>query len=265
MSSISIIVYFLFIIILLVMVGMAVLFNTFNKRKNQLIKQQLKAQLASQKKLHRSELRILQNQLNPHFVHNSLNAIQYFVQRNEVETSENYLSQFSKLMRLFFEYSRRKKVTLQEEKEFLENYLSMEQLRFEEKLSYTFYIDEQLDLENVSIPAMLLQPIVENAINHGIFQSPHDGLLEISFKRAPNKQYLEIQIADNGIGIDKSQELQSQKNQTTTSHSGQVLKERLEILNDDTQWDISYTITDRSATENTTGTRIILAFKNALL
>lgn len=267
MSDINTILFVSSVFLLFIVAGVIFLFNTFNARKNQLLKEQLEQKLIAQKKLHRSELKVLQNQLNPHFVHNSLNAIQYFVQRNEVEISESYLSQFSKLMRLFFDYSRRKSVTLQEEKDFLDNYLSMEQLRFEDKLSYFFQIDPKLDLEEINIPAMLLQPMVENAINHGIFNSPLNGIVEIHFTQVPNKQDLEIQIIDNGVGINRSREINEQNVDRTGSpraHSGHVLEERLEVLNDMDPWNISYSMIDRS-TENALGTRIILLFKNAIL
>lgn len=265
MSDIANILFASSVFMLFIMAGVIFLFNTFNARKNQLLKEQLEQKLRAQKKLHRSELKVLQNQLNPHFVHNSLNAIQYFVQRNEVEVSEKYLSQFSKLMRQFFDYSRRKKVTLLEEKDFLENYLSMEQLRFEEKLCFKIVADEALDLESIEIPAMLLQPMVENAINHGIFHSKHDGILDICFKEVPETMDLEIQIVDNGVGINTSRARKVQAHDTHTSHSGQVLEERLEVLNDTEEWDITYTITDRSTHEKSSGTRIVLLFENAIL
>lgn len=111
----------LFILVLVVVLGMVFLFITFNNRKNQLLQQQLEDQLAAQKKQYESELNALRSQLNPHFVHNSLNAIQYYIQRNEVEISEDYLTKFSKLMRLFFDYSRTKTITLKEEIAFIKN------------------------------------------------------------------------------------------------------------------------------------------------
>ncbi|MEP3969681.1 MAG: histidine kinase, partial [Nonlabens sp.] len=92
-----------FIFVLVITIGIISLFITFNNRKNQLLNEKLEEQLAAQKRQHTSELNALRSQLNPHFVHNSLNAIQYYIQRNEVEISEDYLTKFSKLMRLFFD------------------------------------------------------------------------------------------------------------------------------------------------------------------
>lgn len=248
------------LLIVIVCLGIIALFITFNNRKNQLIKQKFEDELASQKRQHESALKLLQSQLNPHFVHNSLNAIQYFIQRNEVEISESYLAKFSKLMRLFFEYSRRKTVTLKEEKEFLKYYLSMEKLRFEERLNFKFIVDKQLSLEDCILPAMLLQPMLENTVNHGIFHKPEPGKLEIFFNHIPFKKGFEIIIQDDGIGINKSRELYQENSETTGAHSGQVLKERLDILNESGLWNINYSITDRSALENETGTIIKLTF-----
>ena len=108
-------------------------------------KEESKAQL--DKKIAGLELQALRSQMNPHFVHNSLNAIQYFIQRNEVELSEKYLVKFSKLVRLFFDYSRRKTVSIAEELALLENYLQIEKLRFEEKISFIIKVDERIDAE----------------------------------------------------------------------------------------------------------------------
>ncbi|WP_373942203.1 histidine kinase [Polaribacter sejongensis] len=127
------------------------------------------ATIQNQKRQHDLELKALRSQMNPHFVHNSLNAIQYYIQQNDVETSENYLAKFSKLMRQFFDYSRRKSVSLSEEISLLENYLQIEKLRFEEKIEYEIKVDPELDIEEEQIPSMLIQPLVENAINHGLF------------------------------------------------------------------------------------------------
>src|SRR5690606_12049967 len=121
-------------------------------------KEETKAQ--QEKRVAGLELQALRSQMNPHFVHNSLNAIQYFIQRNEVELSENYLSKFSQLIRLFFEYSRKQNITIEEELVLLKNYLEIEQLRFEEKLHYKIEVDESIDQEEQLIPSMLLQPIV---------------------------------------------------------------------------------------------------------
>ncbi|OUS18097.1 histidine kinase transcriptional regulator protein [Nonlabens dokdonensis] len=252
----------IFIFMLVITIGIISLFLTFNKRKNQLLQEKLEERLAAQKRQHKSELNALRSQLNPHFVHNSLNAIQYYIQRNEVEISEHYLTKFSKLMRLFFDYSRKKQITLEEEISFLNKYLEIEKMRFEEKLNYKITIDPELDTDNTVIPTMLLQPMVENSVNHGIFHKPEPGFIEISFEKDSTKNGYNLHIIDDGIGLKKSKELHAQHKTTTKAHSSEVIKERISILNDSKEWHISYDIVDRSQKSSTTGTAICMTFKN---
>ncbi len=255
--------YFLgaFVFMTVITIGIISLFITFNKRKNQLLQEKLEDQLEAQKRQHNSELNALRSQLNPHFVHNSLNAIQYYIQRNEVEISEDYLTKFSKLMRLFFDYSRKKQITLEEEISFLKKYLQIEKLRFEEKLNYKITVDHKLDTDVHLIPTMLLQPMIENAVNHGIFHKPEPGLIEISFQLDPASKGFLLSIIDDGIGLKKSKELHNKNKASTKAHSSEVIKERISILNDSKEWDITYQIIDRSQDSKITGTAIFMTFK----
>lgn len=215
--------------------------------------------LSSQKDY--SESMALRSQMNPHFVHNSLNAIQYFIQRNEVELSENYLSKFSKLIRLFFEYSRHKNILIKEELELLVNYLDIEKLRFEEKLNYTISVCDKIDIEDQLIPSMLLQPIVENAVNHGLFHKKESGLVKISFKQLDNS-FFQVIIIDDGIGINKAKAIFKVSSKNYQSNSSVVLQERLDLLNHSKEWYVDYDIKDRSEIENNqTGTIVTLTFK----
>ena len=136
------------------------------------MKKQYEDEIAFQKKIHRIELDALRSQLNPHFIHNSLNAIQYYIQRNEVEISENYLTKFSKLMRMFFEYSKKASITIRDEVTLLKTYLEIEKLRFEDKIEYTIEVDDELNQDSREVPTMLIQPIVENAINGNYIDYP---------------------------------------------------------------------------------------------
>lgn len=262
MDNLAITYLFLFILILVIVIGMVFLFITFNNRKNQLLQQQLEDQLAAQKKQYESELNALRSQLNPHFVHNSLNAIQYYIQRNEVEISEDYLTKFSKLMRLFFDYSRTKTITLKEEIAFIKKYLDIEKLRFEDKISYHINIDKTLDITDLSIPTMMIQPMLENAVNHGIFHKTSSGIIEVDFKTTTlTNQYIII-IKDDGIGLNKTKKHNKQTMGTAKAHSSAVIAERLEILNDSGDWNISYSIQDRSELNDGTGTIVELSIQN---
>ena len=239
-----------------------VLFITFNSHKNKLIQENLEDALKNQKRQHELELKALRSQMNPHFVHNSLNAIQYYIQQNDVETSEEYLAKFSKLMRQFFDFSRQKTISLTEEISLLNNYLYIEKLRFEDKINYTIEIDDNLDPEEEQIPAMLLQPIVENAVNHGLFHKKGSGEIKISFKYI-NENSFRVIIEDDGIGINASKAMKSTIKKAHKSHSSAVLEERINFLNQsNTPLIINFSIEDLSEKDNNkTGTLVSLTFK----
>lgn len=213
------------------------------------------------------ELQALRSQMNPHFVHNSLNAIQYFIQRNEVDLSEEYLTRFSKLIRLFFEYSRKQFLTIKEEVSLLENYLQIEKLRFEEKLSFTIYIDDKIEEEVQELPSMMLQPIVENAVNHGLFHKKENGNVDIKFQYVDETTFRVI-IEDDGIGIHKAKELYKNITNNNQDRSTNVLEERLDLFKHSKDWEITYSIKDKSDSSKSnseqimeTGTIVSLLFK----
>jgi len=209
------------------------------------------------------ELQALRSQMNPHFVHNSLNAIQYYIQRNEVERSENYLSRFAQLVRLFFEYSRNQNISVANEIKLLKSYLEIEKLRFEEKLNFNLIIDEKMDTDDEFLPSMVLQPIVENAVNHGLFHKKGGGTLTIAFTQL-NLESFEVVIEDNGIGIKKAKQIFSDSSKNYRSKSSAVLADRLELLKKSKEWDIAYTIVDLSDINAGTGTRVKLIFKQII-
>ncbi|WP_233269822.1 sensor histidine kinase [Polaribacter sp. L3A8] len=217
--------------------------------------------LKNQQQQHELELKALRGQMNPHFVHNSLNAIQYYIQQNDVETSENYLAKFSKLMRQFFDYSRRKTISLSEEISLLENYLQIEKLRFEEKLVYEIKVDAKLDIEEEYMPSMILQPLVENAINHGLFHKQGNGKVSVEFKYI-DKNCFKVTVIDDGIGLEKAKKLNNSIKNKKSSHSSAVLSERLHFLNESSHWNVTYKIIDRSVNSGKTGTEVSLLFNH---
>lgn len=192
------------------------------------------AKLTAQKKMAEYELYALRAQMNPHFVFNSLAAIQYYINENDFETSEKYLVKFSKLIRQFFELSKEGEIPLETEIKLLKNYLDIEKLRFKEKLNYQVKIDPALDLQKTTIPSMLLQPIVENAVNHGIFNKEKNGRIDLNFSKKDEKEFL-VEIVDNGVGFTNSKKKMNGK-----VNSSEVLKNRLAVLNRSKQWEIQY-------------------------
>lgn len=246
-------------IAILVMISLVLIFGVFLSKKNKLIQEKYQAQLANQQQMHAIELQALRSQMNPHFVHNSLNAIQYYIQRNEVEQSEEYLSKFSKLIRAFFELSRKQTITLDEEVHLLDNYLSIEKLRFEDKLHYEITVDDALE-EDTEIPSMLLQPLVENAVNHGIFHKKGSGMIKVQF-RAIEGDGFQVSVIDDGIGLTAAKELFMKTTKTIENRSSTVLKDRLKLLEYNGKWHIDHRVEEL---ENPVGTAVHLTFKSMM-
>ena len=245
----------------LIAVIMLFLFYRFTKIKNEILKEKLKEKLDNEVLINRAELLALRSQMNPHFVFNALNTVLYFIQQNDIPQSEEFLAKFSHLVRNFFEYSRKKDLSLQEELDFITHYLEIEKLRFEDKLNYTITVDENIDTENTRVPSMIIQPIVENAINHGIFHKSGNGNIRISFKEIHDTSY-QITILDDGIGIKKSKELYKDSKRQLYSKSTDVLEERLKLLKDGRQWKIDYTIEDLAEINpKESGTKVTLTIE----
>lgn len=221
-----------------------------------------KAALSLKGRMSELELKALRSQMNPHFVFNSLNAIQFFVIKNKPELSEMYLARFSKLVRMFFEYSRYDTLRLSQEIDLLERYLEIEKLRFEDKLEYEVYADEELDVDELEIPSMILQPIVENAVNHGIFHKKDKGRVSVRFTSIDAYTF-RVEVEDDGVGINTTREMYRSETYNYRSRSSEVLKERLKILSDHkaSQWQVVYSIADRSEQDvMLSGTLVVITF-----
>lgn len=240
------------IVFLLIIVILITIF--FRKR----VENKRKAELLLNKTLSELELKALRSQMNPHFIFNSLNAIQYYIVKNKSRQSEEYLAKFARLVRLFFEYSKYDSLTISQEVDLLSRYLEIEKLRFEDKLDYTIEIDEAIDADDVDVPSMILQPIVENAVNHGIFHKKGKGHVSIIFKQIDPHSIL-VSVIDDGVGISAMKEIQKDNHKNYKSNSSEVVKERLKILSENklSKWSVTYKIVDKNAENlNETGTLV---------
>lgn len=150
-------------------------------------------------KLATSELRKLRAQLNPHFIFNSLNSINDFVQKNEKEKATDYIGQFSIMMRKILDNSQEEEIPLEKEIEFLEGYIKLEQQRLKNGFTYKIVVDNDIDKENTLVPPALFQPFIENSIIYGLLEKKKEGTLLITFSKAQNT--LICTIDDNGIGM----------------------------------------------------------------
>ena len=213
--------------------------------------------LKAQKKLADFELHALRSQMNPHFVFNSLNAIQYYITKNEIELSEKYLVKFSRLIRMFFDFSREEEIRLKEEINLLKGYLEIEKMRFGDEFNYVFKRDLKLNIQDTKIPTMILQPFVENAVNHGIFHNQGKGMIQLYFKYISNDTYA-VSISDDGVGMEKSKIIQQNSIQfkQKKNHSTNIIKDRIALLNQAKKWTITYSVLNKKK-----GTTINLTFK----
>ncbi|MBP6432945.1 MAG: histidine kinase, partial [Ferruginibacter sp.] len=172
-------------------------------RKRELVKKERELQaLLYQKKLTELELQALKAQINPHFIFNSLNSIKLLSHQGKHSEAENYLDKFANLLRSAMEQSALQQITLKQEIDFIHNYLSLEQLRFPNKLSFTIETDKNINTNEVLIPSMLLQPYVENAVKHGVaLLKNNTGLVQVKFYKKNNNLIAEVQDNGNGISV----------------------------------------------------------------
>lgn len=202
------------------------------------------------------EQKLLRTQMNPHFIANALAAIQGNIYKQDKEKSVSYLSKFAKLMRFILESSREKEILLQKEITSLKNYLELQKLLLEEKLNYKIDIDDELNLDEILIPPMLIQPFVENAIKHGVELKSDNGNVSLSFKQISNK-LLYVKIEDDGLGRDVVAEIYKERKSKHLSFSTNITKERIAYLNNE-QSVFSQKIEDILKDNQIAGTRVIL-------
>lgn len=186
--------------------------------------------IRTQKRIFELELDKLRQQLDPHFLFNSLNSIQSLLFEGDRITTNSCLCKLSKLMRLMLDGEQEKTVTLQNEIEFLSYYMDLMCLRFKDKFSYSIVVDDNIDLQNYKIPSLLLQPYIENSIYHGIRNKKGKGNISIEFKMQNN--HLHCNIEDNGIGRDAASEIRCRSGlMPGKSYGTRINEDRLRLMN----------------------------------
>ncbi len=173
------------------------------------------------------EQRLLRSQMNPHFIFNSLIAIQSYIYRNEPILAGDFLAKFANLVRITLESSRGEFIMLEKEINMLEAYLELQKLRFETKFEYDIGMDEGIESETLSIPPMFAQPFIENAIEHGLRHSDKEGYLKINYS-LQSDCCIRILIEDNGVGRIKAKQIENKEKHKSMAIS--ITKERLSIL-----------------------------------
>ncbi|MBF6607670.1 MAG: tetratricopeptide repeat protein [Flavobacterium sp.] len=215
----------------------------------------LKKNLTLQKNLAEYEQKALHLQMNPHFVFNCLGSISSFIVQNGTDQALKYLSKFSKLMRLTLEYSKEPLIPVDKEIESLQNYIELEQLRFDQVFDFT--ISKSADIEDdMALPPLLLQPFVENAIIHGLVPKSERGQIDIKFSLSGDSLICEIK--DNGIGFEKSQELKKSLVNVHKSMALDITKKRLQMLGNKSGSAMVEINEQRDDNDNVKGTMVVV-------
>lgn len=221
--------------------------NIITNQKNNLLKQKL-----------------LVSQMNPHFIFNSLNAIQNYIFKQDSLKAGTYLNQFSELIRMILDFSRKDYISVESEYKLLNNYLELQKLRFENKFDYSIAIDEKIDQAHILIPPMLAQPFIENSIEHGIFHKESHGRVDVRLFFESN--YLIYEIEDNGIGLEEAMKLKHKLKSSYESLATVITKERMSSMSEELNHKIEIEIIDKktlSTGESGVKVKFIVPFKEA--
>lgn len=203
-------------------------YRIFQIRREERLKSEFEQQLTN------VEMNALRAQMNPHFLFNCLNSIDSYIIKNETKKASEYLNKFARLVRLILQNSRSNYVNLKDELESLDLYMSMESLRFRHKFGYEIKVQEDLEVENIDIPPMLIQPFIENAIWHGLMHigDSYKGKVELMVENQNGT--LNCIIEDNGIGREKSAEIKIKKSKSHKSKKSMgmsITRDRIEMIN----------------------------------
>lgn len=206
--------------------GLVVIFLSALSWRIQLVRKKEKVKSKERMQLLTLKQQAMNALINPHFIFNSLNSIQHFINQSDAHTANKYLSRFAKLIRTAMEQSTKNEISLREEINSLDSYLSLETLRLRNKLSYTITVSSKLNIDLIFIPAMLIQPYVENAVWHGISPMKENGEIQINFDNW-TEQSIRVTISDNGVGYQKDGRKERPKH---SSWGMKINQERFQII-----------------------------------
>lgn len=233
----------------------------FIRKRIQFIRRKEQQKVQHEKDLLALEAKALRAQMNPHFIFNCLNSIKALIQKNENDTAAAYLTTFSKLIRILFQNSDKREVSLYEEIETCKLYTQLEAVRFGDKVSFLFAIDERIDLKDIKVPALVLQPFIENAIWHGLVPKDEGGKVEVSVQQ--DNGSVRCIIDDNGIGRELSRQYKSAYADVHQSKGISLTQSRLRLDKLLNGRDDSIDVIDKKEPDGRTGTTIVLTFKNS--
>ena len=209
------------------------------------------------KELANLKIASLRNQMNPHFIFNSLNSIKHYMINNDRGNAVYYLNKFSKLIRKILATTREKVVSLADEIETAELYLNIENIRFNNEIEIEIKVDKNVPIDTLKIPGLILQPFIENAIWHGLFTKTGTKNIWLSVKEF-NQTHIIISIKDNGIGRKASAQIKQEKLHKTESLGIKITKERLDIFIKDYKNNYDLTFVDLYDDDLAIGTEVVL-------
>jgi LytS/YehU family sensor histidine kinase len=243
-------------IIVVLLLGFIIFRNLILKRKNEkLANEKTKSELQHQAS--ELEMQALRAQMNPHFIFNSLNSINRFILQNNKAQASEYLTKFSKLVRMILQNSQASLISLESELESLELYLEIEALRFDYHFAYKISAPKDMDIEMLKVPPLIIQPYVENAIWHGLMHKDEKGQLDIEVSQEDN--YLSIKITDDGIGRKQSAALASKSATKHKSMGLRITADRIAMLQNSNGTESPVTINDLvNADGSAAGTEVII-------
>ena len=262
--------YLLILLSALVLTGFFIYRSVYLKRKNERLRLEnaLTVQNLESEKKHAElkqqaielEMQALRAQMNPHFIFNCLSSINRFIFKNETRAASDYLTRFSRLIRMVLMHSQKRLIPLEDELEMLKLYLDMERLRFGNAFDYTLSITNAVESTSIFIPPLLLQPFCENAIWHGLMHKEGQGHLSVEINE--EKGILYCVITDNGVGREKAESFKSKSAEKEKSMGLKITKERLSLLNQGTTGGTFYEIEDVLDDNNeVTGTKVQLKIR----
>jgi LytS/YehU family sensor histidine kinase len=223
------------------------------KEKQLLIKENHKQELITE--VLNLQQKVIRSQINSHFIFNVLNSIKLFIMENDVEKAYFFLNRFAKFIRHVLDNSLNEYISLKDELENMDLYLSIEKMRFSDKFTYEINIHPDVKLSDFRFPALLLQPFVENALWHGLMTVEKDAVLKIDVE--DNGENVAIIIDDNGIGYNAS--LAKKTNNSHKSLGLTLINERIDHFNRrSANSHIAYEIIDKEEKKIGKGTRVVV-------
>lgn len=231
-----------------------------NLESQKVLREKEAQEFKTRQQLHELEGMALRAQMNPHFIFNSLNSVQFFIVDKDMATANRYLGRFGHLIRQTLDNSGHSMISLEQEKQYLDTYLELEKMRRPDAFDYEIKVDEELDISDLFLPPMLLQPYVENAVKHGVsHKTDEKGKIDITMEQQNGS--LICTVADNGLGRAATKALKANNPAGHQSKGMGITEERIAVLNKNQGAGITYEISDiLNGNGQVKGTKIEIVF-----